>query len=1623
MAEQEESKKVKSFGKRKFLFRLLVLLILLPIAVFLLINIPAVQKFFISKYTNALSEKIGADITIDKVRIDVFNGLEANDIVVIDRTSKDTVLLAKQFSTGLKENLLLLLRNRLSLSELNLSGLRLNIVTILGDNKSNLDKFIEQGFGGPDDGKESKPFYFDLKELNLRDFKIIVEDRNKGVKNHYKLEQAQIEIDTFDLMERNIRISRFHLTEPDILLFKENLDKKVNNDAIEIEKLEGVQKASKLFSKESIPFHLIVQDFNIVNGHFTNLNALYEPIADSERFDPDNFSFTDIELSIKNLNISPDGIKTNIENLSADNKKGYDVKQMKGDLLFDNRNISLQNFLLKTDNSAIGDKLAFKYRSVSDFSRFADKVIIDSYFNDATISFKELTYYIPTLKNETFFRQNNNRQLNLGGKVKGKLNNLSGRDVVISLDDKIRFKGKFDTRDITTPEYLLINLQCDELISDVGSLKQILPAFNPPENYFKLGNIKFSGRFDGFYYDFVAYGDLGTSLGSADLDMRLDVKDGRDKANYSGVLNLIEFDLASWLDNDDLGKVSLQSTVKDGNGLTLSNAFADLSAEVKQFSFKEYNYENIILTGALDKNRFNGDFKIKNEDVDFKFNGNFQFEDENYITDFVAKINKIDLQALNLVEDPFVLKGDITSSIEGTGLKDFIGEAEFGGLELTYKDSLYIFDTLYINSAPNGLKNRNANIISEAFSLSLDGDFNLEKIPEVIKWQITKSYPYYASKLKIPKNSPLTQDQDLNFKITIDDSKNYFDLFGLHQFNLQDFNIKGAIDTKQEFLNVELSMDHFSRGDVYGYNLNFGMLNKGDNNKIKASIDSLWVVNRKFDEIYLNVDMNGNAADFRIDTRNVVDSLQTLNLKGKIVPEGEGIKIHFDNERWEMFSSEWKFSKDNHIILKDKYIEIKNFSMTDGYRIIVVDDIQGHKGVDLSLRNFDFKLVDGIIDYDKISFTGEGDVDVSVFNLFEKSELEAKLFIPDLMLNDINYGEATLDVYTDRENVIGSMSVINNIHNIKAFGTYNQKEKYLTSSVKALGFQMKFFEDFILTEGISKTKGLANIYVDVDGPLEDIKFNGEAILNNGGVEIDYLGNYIEYDRQRVVISETFLDMTGIEIVDIEGNVGVFTGGLRHNVLRDFVVDVDANADRFVGLNTTKADNPLYYGYGVGTMDIQFRGPFSSTDIKINATTAKGTKIHIPVNDYKEGYEHSFFTFVDSSTHRLTPDGFEAFAPEEFKIEGVDVEMNLGVTQDADMSIIFNEEVNDIIRGSGEGNLRVLLKRSGDFDIFGDYEVYDGEYLFTSWGLVAKPFKVKRGGRITWTGDPINANLDIDASYDNLRAPLDVFLSEYLVSAPEVVKDAAKQNTDVDLNLNLSGPLYEPIVSFDLTFPNLSGELRSYALSKSNTLRQNESEMNNQVVGLLVFNTFLPTSNNINSDIYTSDNILSTGYNTLSEFFSNQISHILSGFLEQALEENGFISGVDFDIGFSKNSSFTGVNTGDGTLTPDEIEVNFKNRFLNDRWELDLGGNFVRPDITNSINNNYIIGDFVIAYYLTEDKRLKLRGYGKYDIDEVQGQREQKYGFGLSYRKEFGTLFQAKEALKNDTNSFFESGDK
>ncbi len=134
-------------------------------------------------------------------------------------------------------------------------------------------------------------------------------------------------------------------------------------------------------------------------------------------------------------------------------------------------------------------------------------------------------------------------------------------------------------------------------------------------------------------------------------------------------------------------------------------------------------------------------------------------------------------------------------------------------------------------------------------------------------------------------------------------------------------------------------------------------------------------------------------------------------------------------------------------------------------------------------------------------------------------------------------------------------------------------------------------------------------------------------------------------------------------------------------------------------------------------------------------------------------EYNFITVIQEDTSdesEITEKNYQV------NLSGLQINFDLNVTPDAEVQIIFDPKLGDIIQGRGTGNLNMIINTTGDFQMFGDFTIEEGNYLFTAQNLINRKFIVEPGGIIRWTGDPINASIDIMAIYSTKAAMSDLY---------------------------------------------------------------------------------------------------------------------------------------------------------------------------------------------------------------------------------------------------------------------------
>jgi len=125
------------------------------------------------------------------------------------------------------------------------------------------------------------------------------------------------------------------------------------------------------------------------------------------------------------------------------------------------------------------------------------------------------------------------------------------------------------------------------------------------------------------------------------------------------------------------------------------------------------------------------------------------------------------------------------------------------------------------------------------------------------------------------------------------------------------------------------------------------------------------------------------------------------------------------------------------------------------------------------------------------------------------------------------------------------------------------------------------------------------------------------------------------------------------------------------------------------------------------------------------------------------------------------------------VRGFDIETLLKVGKNAAVTIVIDEQTGDNFKVSGEGDFIFTMKPNGRMTLTGGYEITSGHYELNLYNLVNRKFLIAPGSRVTWSGDPFDAKLNVRAIY-NLETSASALMAPQISGADPSVKNKYRQ---------------------------------------------------------------------------------------------------------------------------------------------------------------------------------------------------------------------------------------------------------
>lgn len=1558
--------------------RLIGFLLFLFLFFILILKFDFVQNWAKDQVLGYINKHYEQQIEVDRFYLDPLKGLTAT--VLIRDHHQDTLFHTKELKLGLLKSLVTLYNKNLSLEDIDLTLTVFKIIQYPGENETNLTRFVNNF---KDSTKSpGTPLDLSIQKIRLNQTRFYYWDQKIEV--NFTIDQITTIIDSLNTRLKYYRLRKILLESPQISLISHSTGQNsVDKPELSISSSDSCEESSGIY----------VDFINVNNGKLDLEISNHDTVT--------KHSFQHVFLSSFNAYLSNDLTQIDFINLNGKSKDGFHLKNAAiRNFKFNEKQFNIDKLDLETTRSNIDLRVHADFDPQNGNHNW-EKAFMKVDLNPSLIDPKDISFWIPQWNLYNFIRAKTEYPFYLKGTLYGDLNNLKGQGIEFKYEDQFSFKGNLHARNLLLRDKELINLKIERLSTNASFVRMIFPEYHIPATYNSFGNIQLTGNFDGYFHDFVAFGHFKTDLGDLQSDIKVKLSRAEKTAVYNGTFHAIGLDLGKLLGKPELGKINMKAKILNGKGLTKEKLQANVEAVISELNFRGYKYRDILFIGRINNNQFQGDLKVSDTNADLQLSGIVNVYPKKYEVILNSKISRIDLKALYLTKDSVVYSGEINCNLAGSTESDLNGTLEVKNSKCLINKKSIVLTKLFLEQSATEA-NRKLKLNSDVLNFEIEGNYQFQTLKDEILAYLIDKYPGLANVLSLPEINKVSPTSAKGF-LYIKDGIKFNTIFNL-PVELHKADCDFIFDNKKNVFEVSsnrfdlryknLEMSKFSLDFRSGDELNFVMTSDYFSND-QAKITG----NFKFAAQY-----DGHNGQSIIQLFDSTNSKIMANVPATFSYDRDTFQLSFLRKDLFFNNTRWVINTKNKFTKTRNYFSIDNFELTDSLHFLSLQDYK-HKGIIVKTDGFDISFVNPFIKNESINFYGLFASELIIPDLQSVTGSSGKINIFQLHFNKDNFGPFAIDF-----SIVDIMKPwlirVENIfqeHIIKGTGSINipvKKEGYqyspydFTVDLTLNAFPVNFLENFI--GSISNTTGHANGRLNFFSEDTKLYLTGDLNLVKGSTNINYLGVPIKFDKQPVQFTRNSIIFDKLTIQDKFGNPLNMNGKLTHNHLKGFVADVHIQSSKALILDTKKGNDIYYYGYGIGSIDANFTGPFDKMDIDVTVESLPGSKVNIPI---LYGQVSSESRFVKFSSHQKKQ-GAESI-PEANTIEGLQLNMKLNFTEDAEISIIFDELAGDIIKARGRGNLVIKSLRNGLFTVNGSYEVEQGQYLFTLYEMVNKPFTIRRGGAINWSGDPLNADVNIEAVYEGLYVSLTPLINAFPLTDEE--RDEASRRTDVNVRMMLTGSLLKPNIKFDIDLPELTGDLKNYADYRMRELRENEDQLNQQVFGLLVLRTFI-SSTNITGDFIGNFNALNIGINTVSEMLGNQFSLFISNLLSNAVDDVNVISGIDVNIGYelSKNS------LGTTALDEGEIVFSFKPKLWNDKLIFSFGGNY-KTNASASLYGNSAFNPESVIEWNTPVKGLKLRVYYKAD-EYIEGVKH-KIGTGINYRKEFDSFSDFEEELK------------
>lgn len=1301
------------------------------------------------------------------------------------------------------------------------------------------------------------------------------------------------------------------------------------------------------------------------------MDELGEPATHYKHAIDFNHLFVDsLDAGMRDVVFSADTLKGSVDHLSLREKSGFLIRQFHSAVWYDPTRISLDGLLLVTNNSRLEDTLEVRVPSWSTLADHLNDMWLHVHLTGCRLDASEALYFAPELAGDPSLKPVFDKIVLLDAGLLGKLSDLRIAQGQFSdnVGNLIRLKGRIENAG--APDSLLLDIVLQALRTGNRPIRSWLapgtlpPDIHLPEQLSVRGPLK-AGKT-------LVQTDLQIRSSDGNIRLKADMRHYLDSilASYDIAFKAEQVSAGKLTGDTALGLISASGTLR-GRGWAPRSMEATSSVQVSLLGYNHYAYQGISLGGRINKTDYSLYAHSKDTAVTFDLGLRGSLDSGHTFVQGDLVMPKVDLYATHWYQSPLEVAGNILVRLADVDPYHLRGNILMDSLHLVTDSMAVALDTVSLEASDSlGVQS----IVFDApfAAVTATGHYDYTHVFQRLGRLI--SYHLQApDSSRVPDTVLPGQQVDIAGQLTWPASLRRllptFSLPGPAAFmmhaNTDSFLVSGHWHVPVLAYD-DLTLDSLA-GDL--------AVNR-DSLAVRVTLRRLLHPRFPLDQTMLGVSASKGVINTALSLLDGAGKPK-YELGGGVIRRGaNGYLIHI-NPMLLLNRQRWIVPEDNSISLSDGKLKEANLSLTHGAQelgLTMEPDSTATPEIRLSLKQFQLSSLTTILANDTALAGGLLGGTATLADWDQSPRLQANLQIDSLQVMGSKLGDLTVKASNkNADDYTVDLALKGAGNQVLLQGVYHKaSDQPLDFKLQLQPLALSSLQPFT-TGYVEKLTGNLNGDLTIRGSAARPRILGDLVFRRAGFNPTLVNSNFRLYQEHVRFEDDGIHLDNFVLSDSANNEAVINGTILTRDYRRYRFNLNLQATDFEVLGPKQSADQLFYGPAFIDSRISVRGTPEMPNINMNLTLKDKSQVTFAIPESEPGIEEreGVVKFIDPN-HLNDTSRAEAVPVIRARkpVRGMEFSGNLEVTPAAGIRIIIDQQNGDNLYVKGAASLNTTMDRGGNLLLTGQYEIQSGKYEMSLNQLIKRSFDIQKGSTITWEGEPTRAQVNITALY-RADAPAIDLVSDQLSNATPEMRTRFKQKEPIQVFLIIKGDMLKPDISFRLDMPeDHQNDLDGTIYTRLKQINLIPSELNKQVMGLLVLNSFIPDNPMDILNNGSGGGLEQTARQSVSKILSQQLNNLAAS----------LIKGVDLNFDLQSQQDYSTGNAQNSTT----LNVGVSKHLFNDRLTVSVGNDFSLEG--NSREASGIAGNVSIEYALTKDGRYRLSAYRKNNNEEIiQGQ--------------------------------------